>query len=626
MRLVTVRVRDYKSITDSGDVPVEDAVTCLVGKNESGKSAFLEALYRLNPLPSGHPTKFRGIRDFPRNRWARERANVEEKIPVSATFDLEDADVGAIEQQLGTGSVRSRSVTVSRKYDNALTVAGLEIDESAVVRHQVAYYEAPAELAKDVSTLAELNSNIDAMADRPPSVEKLLDDLDFVPWQTAWRAIQARMPRFLYFDEYNELPGRLSIPALQAADEDDLDTGQRTALALLRLAGVESAEFTEADYEERRAALEAAGSEITQEVFRYWSQNQDLRVIFDVDFKTPATDSAQQPPWLDIRIENRRHYVTLNFGERSAGFVWFFSFLAAFSEYREHGQQLVLLLDEPGMGLHASAQADLLKYIDERLAPDHQVLYTTHSPFMVDAAQLGRARIVEDRDEIGTKVSAEVLGTSRETLFPLQAALGYELTQTLFIGEDNLVVEGPSDYVYLTVVSDQLKANGRVGLDERWTIVPVGGLDKVPTFIALLGAHLSLTVLMDGKAGGSQKINDQVRKGVVDAQRVIALAEITDSSQADIEDVFDETFYLKLVRSSGAARVAKKDLAAGDRITQRIEAALGERYDHYRPARHLLSNTALASELDDETLSRFERLFERLNATLPVTSSAKTAP
>ena len=54
MRLVSARVRDYKSITDSGEVAVEEDVTCLVGKNESGKTAVLEALYRLNPIPAEH--------------------------------------------------------------------------------------------------------------------------------------------------------------------------------------------------------------------------------------------------------------------------------------------------------------------------------------------------------------------------------------------------------------------------------------------------------------------------------------------------------------------------------------------------------------------------------------------
>ena len=95
--------------------------------------------------------------------------------------------------------------------------------------------------------------------------------------------------------------------------------------------------------------------------------------------------------------------MTTNFGERSGGFVWFFSFVAAFSELRD-AERLVLLLDEPGLSLHAAGQADLLRYLDEQLAGghpgehpgEHRVVYTTHSPFMVDATRPHRVRTVED--------------------------------------------------------------------------------------------------------------------------------------------------------------------------------------------------------------------------------------
>ena len=102
--------------------------------------------------------------------------------------------------------------------------------------------------------------------------------------------------------------------------------------------------------------------------------------------------------------------------------------------------------------LHGTAQADLLRYIEEELKPRHQVLYTTHSPFMVEPTRFDRVRIVEDKamdseeeldaSETGTKVYTDVLEVSTGSLFPLQGALGYELSQTLFVGPNNLIVEG----------------------------------------------------------------------------------------------------------------------------------------------------------------------------------------
>src|SRR4029077_3372121 len=99
------------------------------------------------------------------------------------------------------------------------------------------------------------------------------------------------------------------------------------------------------------------------------------------------------------------------------------------------------------------------------------------------------ARTVEDvvvygqdgrpKEILGTKVGDDVLSTDKDTLFPLQGALGYEITQTLFVGKHTLLVEGPSDLLYLTAFSQALKKDGRTSLDPRWTISTVGGADKV---------------------------------------------------------------------------------------------------------------------------------------------------
>src|SRR5690606_7734051 len=138
------------------------------------------------------------------------------------------------------------------------------------------------------------------------------------------------------------------------------------------------------------------------------------------------------------------------------------------------------------------AQKDFLRFINERLAVNgRQVIFTTHSPFMVEPGRLERARLVEDKGtEHGTKVSKDVMSTDADTLFPLQGALGYDLAQHLFINEHNLVVEGTSDLTYISVISDFLKENSRTGYDDKWSVVPVGGADQIPTFVALLGNHL----------------------------------------------------------------------------------------------------------------------------------------
>jgi hypothetical protein len=253
------------------------------------------------------------------------------------------------------------------------------------------------------------------------------------------------------------------------------------------------------------SSLEGASNHLSKQVLKYWSQNKHLRVKFDVRQGQPE-DPLELRSGMNLlgRVDDSVHLVSTPLGTRSKGFVWFFSFLAWFSQQKKKNQPMILLLDEPGLVLHGTAQADLLRYIEHELKPHHQVVYTTHSPFMVDAGRFDRVRIVEDKSmdadeelplqEQGTKVYSDVLSVDEGSLFPLQGALGYELAQTLFVGPNTLIVEGPSDLLYLQAFSSILEASNRLSLSQRWTVTPVGGADKVPTFVALLGAQKKMKV------------------------------------------------------------------------------------------------------------------------------------
>jgi energy-coupling factor transporter ATP-binding protein EcfA2 len=396
MLLTRALVRKFKSIDDSEVVAFEPDVTCLVGRNESGKTAFLEALARLHPV-ADDPLAFDQWRDYPRRLRGREREGIADFVPVNATFELDDADVEALWGEFGQGVVSSRKLRLERTYAGRRS---LIVEQNDAARSRVG--------AADLASY-----------------------------------LTARLPRFLYFAHYNVLPGRVSIPRLQSAPSSSLAPGERTARSLLRLAGVAAEDFVESAYERRKVALEVAAERIGDEVLRYWSQGPELEVELDVDFSGEGADPG---PFLDIRIRDQRHRVTMNFGERSEGFVWFFSFVAAFSEVRER-DQLIILLDEPGLGLHAAAQADLLRYIGEQLAPRHQVVYTTHSAFMVDPGALGRIRTVEDLDGEGTRVREPSGAVHPDTLVPLRAALASRVAAQVDHGADTQLVGRPADQV-----------------------------------------------------------------------------------------------------------------------------------------------------------------------------------
>lgn len=567
MLLSRALVKRFKSIDDSEVVAFEPDVTCLVGRNESGKTAFLEALARLNPL-ADDPLAFDELRDYPRHLRGRDPAGIADSVPVSATFELDDADLEELWAEFGQGVISSRELRLDRTYGGRRSLI-VEQDDAARER------AGGADLAAHLI---------------------------------------ARLPRFLYFGHYNVLPGRVSIPRLQSTPVAGLSPGERTARSLLRLAGVAAEDFVESTYERRKVALEVAADRIGDEVLRYWSQGRDLQVELDVDFRGAGDDPG---PFLDIRIRDQRHRVTMNFGERSEGFVWFFSFVAAFSEVRE-SERVIVLLDEPGLGLHAAAQADLLRYIGERLAPHHQVVYTTHSPFMVDATAPGRVRTVEDLDGEGTRVRQPSGAQHPDTLVPLRAALANKVAAEVDLGDDTLLVPSPADLVYLEVMSAYLRDAGRTGLDPRWVPLPVGGLHAIPALAAMLGAPLRAAVLL-GRGAGNPEVTRLVADGRLLPERLVALTEITGGSEAGIEDLFEEAFYLDLLNWSGVPAPHPGEFPAGTgSLVKRIELATGRPLDRYIPARFLLVNQArLLPSLGRATINRFAKLFEILNELEP---------
>ena len=507
MRLIRAKVTSFKSIDDSGWVDTDD-VTCLVGKNESGKTAFLQALKHLNPVP-GVKSEF-DLKDYPRKGYVRYKRVHKERpeVVVRAEFELSEQEVQEVESAFGEGVLRSSKVTVAKDYANR-RLWELDVDETADVKQEI--------------------------------IDEYLDQF---------------LPHFVYFDDYSAMRGRISIQDLMRRRDGDgqIDDADRTFLSLLSLVGAELEDLeNETNYEHLKAELESASISISDEIFEFWNQNKQLRVEFDLSNANP-----NDPPPLNsgtilhVRIWNNRHRVSVPFDERSKGFVWFFSFLSYFSMLElQEDKELVLLLDEPGLNLHAMAQADFLRFIDQRLASKYQVVYTTHSPFMINLDHLSRVRTVQDVDDAGTVISDNVLNNDYETVFPLQVALGSQMAQTLFLAPHCLMVNAASDLIYLQVLGETVASRGRMRLDPRWVVIPVGGADNLPTFVSLLEEnYVSVAVLMEVTPNHKERIESRNGSGSTRRLSPVKWVEVTRVRDADLEDLFDPAFYLKLVNKA----------------------------------------------------------------------------
>lgn len=636
MKLDRVQVQYFRNILNSTEVEIQEDVTCLVGKNESGKTAFLEALRRLNPA-QGNPTFITG-QHYPawlEKKHRRQGQDLDAVKAVTAWFTLEQRDKDALASRLGEGVFRSDEISASRTYEGTRYYEYLA-DEKRAVANLIEKADLPKASASAIGacdTFALLQSKAVELQEREDeqakaSGEKLNAEIAaYLDGKEGFSKLvlgelSKLMPKFFYFAEYSKLPGIVKIRDLLEANDDELDDGERTAKALLMQAGAEDDYLLNPEYEPRKRELENVANSITEDVLKYWTTNQELRVEIDISKETVNVQNGQQAVLdeLHVRMRDDRHMLSLPFEERSSGFQWFFSFLSAFSEYEYSDEPVVILLDEPGVGLHARAQADFLRFIDERLAQRCQVIYTTHSPFMIQPGKLERARVVEDRGrEDGVIITADVLTTDPDTLFPLQGALGYDLAQHLFIGPDNLVVEGTSDLVYLTVMSAHLIENGREGLDERWTVTPVGGADLVPTFVALLGRKkLDFTVFVDSRKEGHQRLQSLADQGFLNDTRIITVGQVLGRKLGDIEDLFTTGDYLMLYNKAFGTVLQESDISGTDPLVKRIARKESlDRFDHGKPADALLRHRdEMLPALSEETLARFESLFAEINKTL----------
>ncbi|WP_278478576.1 ATP-dependent nuclease [Parvimonas micra] len=372
------------------------------------------------------------------------------------------------------------------------------------------------------------------------------------------------------------------------------------------------------DFEEFIAELEATEANISEELFKYWTTNNNIKIKFRID-KKEEFDSYNNNKIveriLDIRVGNQRTGVSLPLENRSKGFNWFFSFLVWFRKIQEDiNATYILLLDEPGLNLHAKAQNDLLKFLSD-LSNKYQIIFTTHSPFMIKTDQLNKVRTVfEKRD--GTTISDSVQEKDPNTLFPLQAALGYDLAQNLFVSSKNLLVEGIADLTYISIISAVLEAKGKEGLNQDITIVPVGGADKVVTFISLMrGNKLKIACLLDTftEQSAKRRLKNMVAKKIINENNILFYHEVLKRDFADVEDLFDISDYIILYNGEFNKKFAKNDFDEEKSfLSQLKDKNEGKDFNHYRLANFLAKNINNIS-LSEKTLENFENLFKMIN-------------
>ena len=655
MELKSVRIQNFRSVEDSGEFTVEH-LTCLVGKNEAGKTAVLQAIAGLNPHPAT-PFAYELERDYPKRYLARykERHAGQEAEVIRSVWELNQKEINELEAEFGPDAITGKTISVSHHYNSSTTSWVIPINEDKAIAFLISHCGFSAAEKNQVGnpvTTKELIAKLNELEENPKHKE-LFELLNAYPNKSipckARAIIELNFPQFMYFSNYDRMNAMVHLPSLheRATDETLFSNEQlrsdRLFWEFLEYSGVPLSEILGATtFESFNAKLQAASNVLTEEILDYWTQNQDIEIRVSVAQGLPGDPAPFNSGAVGrARIYNLLHKADTSFSERSAGFTWFFSFLIKFDRVKKDATgKVFLLLDEPGLTLHGLAQADLLRYFTEKLEPHHQIIYSTHSPFMVPHDNIMASRIVEDRVDVdargrrtptGTMVREDVLKAEKDSVFPLQGALGYSLTQSLFIGKHVILVEGPGDILYLQSLSAELLRRKRTGLNPKWVMCPAGGIDKIQSFVSLFaGNSLDVIALSDYTRKDKSKLENLRKSEIIKEGGVLSIADFVNQEEADIEDLFDPELFCTIVNGTyelnGEQKLDPTKLKAADEQTER-QVKMAEMYfnvlpdsipvySHFTPASWLLMHPdTLASDAEAvlKTLERAETLFKSLN-------------
>ena len=450
-------------------------------------------------------------------------------------------------------------------------------------------------------------------------VDEVLKEIGSTPLLRVVDFVHDHLPTFVYMDDYKTFVGSAQLDEILSHKKSGkLGPDEATIIVIMTMAGLDLEEEVrkgnEDDREQRILDMNDASQTLTTLISDRWSQKK-YEVMFQADGQHFITF---------VKDVNDKVLVPLE--ERSRGFQWFFSFdMLLMHETRGKFKNAIILLDEPGLHLHAAAQRDLLDRM-KAYSKDNQLIYSTHLPFMIDFKRLENIYVAEESGKEGAKVHKNWATADKDARFTLQAALGLSWSQSLFVGQYNLVVEGVDDFWLLTTFSTLFEEAGQAGINPELVVTPAGGASKVAYVGTILqGQELHVAVLLDSDLAGQQAFEHLVHQWILKDKLVLMLGDVIGSNPCALEDVFSETYYLTKVAECYAKELSGKPLVldaktAGKKaIVARIEEAFSKlslpEFNKGRVAKRIMADLGkkdLAS-IDKDTVAKFRKVIDAIN-------------
>lgn len=544
MKLTAFRIRNFKSIIDSGWKNLSpDNISSLIGQNESGKTSVLEALlaFRTGTISEN---SFRSNGTMP---------------VIDCSFELSSEDaasLGELPPKLASILQAKKRINLSRSWRDRKTSA-TDFEEQDVLQYfeDANKTEPKIETPQPSTSEAETVASTDALVEKPTETPMAAQEIKKEPMlkkEDFLKKFSSELPEFRLFESFGSiLPDRMDIKDIAAKKQTAGHKGVQNFLEIANLK-LETLDMDSSGTERfRRQTIDSVNRSVTADFREFWRQTigSTNKIEIEIEIEKYGKEEPEKvgEPYLIFWVKDGGE--TLHPSQRSEGVRWFLSFYLELKANKlkqlKNQSGLVLLIDEPGMSLHAKAQEDVLDVLED-LPVSIQTIYTTHSPFLLQKKKIYRILGIERvnaEDEKSPTVIHDALSlgsASSDTLTPLYSLIGVDFSSQDVIKEShNVILEEPSAYYYLSAFNKLLTL-------PELNYIPATGADNVDYFCyTFTGWGIDFVALFDDDSKG-REVYGRIKKKLYVDDDALSGKHLMKIGGPGIEDLFTPGDFRKI--------------------------------------------------------------------------------
>ena len=509
MKLLKVKIKNFLSLKEEQTLKLNNGITSLIGLNEAGKTSILKAIIKLNGEKIKKEEKNKKLKSNESSITGYFSIGGDEIKNINKGLDpliqLDESKNYAIEvfvdDEDGVGynllylDEEKKYVSMDSIFLNILNgeiVKNISINDS--LEHKKGTYQ------ETIEYLEELIKMDSANTDELSQIKEIAEYLNENKWTESIPDYE-----FISFSVFRDvLKSKYTIDEVKKEEK---------VLNILKIAGIDIEQIDKDITENNVFSIQDVENEYAEiattkfkEIFKQVDDNFKLRI---------KIDSATRSIYFSTQDKTTDN-VSIPIDDRSEGFKWYLSIYLTLYNYIENNDShnKILLLDEPNLYLHAEAQMDLLERVFKKEFKNIQIIYTTHSPYMIDSANTNSIKIIEKETQTNIYNSAREYALARkdmndvDALTPVMTALHLNIANELIVNSNNniIIVEGIQDLYVLKSMIYKLNYTGKF---KNIKIIPCFGSEKVTfMFGYLYGLGYKTYILVDNDKAGRRTINE----------------------------------------------------------------------------------------------------------------------